>query len=41
MAARAEKAAVERIRWWDKRSVEKAMEQAQRGEDETKGIISG
>jgi hypothetical protein len=33
MAARAEKAADERFRWWDKRSVEKAMEQALRGED--------
>ena len=35
MAARAEKAADEHFRWWDKRSVEKAMEQALRGEDES------
>ena len=41
MAARAEKASDERFRWWDKRSVERTMEQALRGEDDAKGTTSG
>ncbi len=40
MAARAEKAAEERFRWWDKRSVEQTMEQALR-EGEAKPSASG
>ncbi len=33
MAARAEKAAEDRFRWWDKRSVEQAMAQVVRRDD--------
>jgi hypothetical protein len=40
MAARAEKAATEHFRWWDKQSVEKAVAQDQRA-DESHPKVSG